>query len=148
MQFLKIYFVGWKTVGHIPREISRYVYFFIKKGGVVTGKLNSLTYKPSPIPSGGLEVPLLLRFRCDVKWTIETMKKFVEQYYNFDFYGTLITSPQDDDNDECEDFEVVTLDNEDAKASNAVNDEEERFDWDLSVEMPVANIISSETDRE
>ena len=22
------YFVGWKIVGHIPREISRYVYFF------------------------------------------------------------------------------------------------------------------------
>ena len=24
-------FVGWKTVGHIPREISRYVYFLLKK---------------------------------------------------------------------------------------------------------------------
>ena len=24
------YFVGWKTVGHIPREISWYVYFLIK----------------------------------------------------------------------------------------------------------------------
>ena len=73
---------------------------------------------------------------------------FVEQHYNFDFNGTLITSPQDDDNDECEDFETVSLDNEDAKASNAVNDEEEWFDWDLSVEMPVVNIISSETDSE
>ena len=27
------YFTGWKTVGHIPREISRYVYFFIKQEG-------------------------------------------------------------------------------------------------------------------
>ena len=37
------YFVGWKTVGHIPREISRYVYFFIKQeGGKFYGKLNSL----------------------------------------------------------------------------------------------------------
>ena len=25
------YFTGWKTVGHIPCEISQYVYFFIKK---------------------------------------------------------------------------------------------------------------------
>ena len=23
------YFDGWKTVGHVPREISRYIYFFI-----------------------------------------------------------------------------------------------------------------------
>ena len=57
------YFTGWKTVGHISREISRYVYFFIKQeGGRVYGKLKSLKYKPSPIPSGGLEVPLLLKF--------------------------------------------------------------------------------------
>ena len=25
------YFVGWKTVGHIPREISRYVIFLLNK---------------------------------------------------------------------------------------------------------------------
>ena len=27
----KKYFDGWKTVGHVPREISPYIYFFIKK---------------------------------------------------------------------------------------------------------------------
>ena len=27
------YFTGWKTVGHIPRQISRYVYFFIIQEG-------------------------------------------------------------------------------------------------------------------
>ena len=38
------YFIGWKTVGHIPREISRYVYFFIKEeGGKVIGTLKSLS---------------------------------------------------------------------------------------------------------
>ena len=41
-------FTGWKTVGHIPREIMRYVYFFIKQEGVrVYGKLKSLKYKLS-----------------------------------------------------------------------------------------------------
>ena len=49
------YFVGWKTVGHIPREISRYVYFSIKqRNGKVFETLKSLKYKASPIPSGGL----------------------------------------------------------------------------------------------
>ena len=34
------YFRGWKTVGHIPREILQSVYFFIKQeGGRVYGKL-------------------------------------------------------------------------------------------------------------
>ena len=73
------YFTGWKTVRHIPREISRYVYFFIKqKGGRVYGKLKSLKYKPSPIPSGGLEVPLLLKFESQDKWVTDTMEEFVE----------------------------------------------------------------------
>ena len=46
-----------------PREISRHVYLSIKqKRDGVYGKLKSLKYKPSPIPSGGLEVPLLRKF--------------------------------------------------------------------------------------
>ena len=49
------YFDGWKTVGHVPREISPYIYFFIKKENEkVTGNVKSLNYKLSPIPSGGL----------------------------------------------------------------------------------------------
>ena len=46
------YFVGWKTVGHIPREISRYIYFFIKEeNGKVFEILKLLKCKASPIPS-------------------------------------------------------------------------------------------------
>ena len=57
------YFIGQKTVGHIPREISRYVYFFIKEeNGIYIGTLKSIKYKVSPIPSGGLKVPLSLTF--------------------------------------------------------------------------------------
>ena len=44
------------TVGHIPREISRHVHFFIKtEGGKVNGHVKSLTYRPSLIPSVGLK---------------------------------------------------------------------------------------------
>ena len=47
------------TVGHIPREISQHVHFFIKTvGDKVIGHVKSLTYRPSPIPSGDLEIPL------------------------------------------------------------------------------------------
>ena len=67
------YFKGRKTVGHIPHEISRYVNFFIKQeSGRLYGKLKSLKYKPSLIPSGGLEVPLLLRSESQDKWTNES----------------------------------------------------------------------------
>ena len=97
------YFVGWKTVGHIPRKISRYVYFFIKQeGGKVNGKLNSLKYKASPILSGGLEVPLSLKFKCDEKWVLDAMEEFVDNFYSYDFAGNLV-------NDEDEDDESVDL---------------------------------------
>ena len=51
-----------KTVGHIPREISRHVYFFLKdENGHIDGTVKSIDYRPSPIPAGGLEIPLTLQ---------------------------------------------------------------------------------------
>ena len=98
------YFVGWKTVGHVPREISRYVYFFIKQeGGAVNGFLKSLQYKPSPIPSAGLEVPLLLKFSCSEEWVCDALKEFVETFYSYDFTGHIV---DDDKSDEESDIEV------------------------------------------
>ena len=46
-----------ETVGHIPREVSRYTYFDIKEeGGCIDDFVLSRRYRPSPIPSGGLEI--------------------------------------------------------------------------------------------
>ena len=68
------------TVGHIPSEISRHVHFFIKtEDGKVIGHVKSLTYRPSPIPSGGLEIPLQLTFTCDDKLTLDLMNGFCEK---------------------------------------------------------------------
>ena len=58
------YFDGWKTVGHVPRETSSYIYFLIKKGGRISGNMKSLNYKSLLIPPGDLYVPLLLTFSC------------------------------------------------------------------------------------
>ena len=45
------------TVRHTPCEISRHVHLFIKtEFGKVIDHLKSLTYRPSPIPLGGLEL--------------------------------------------------------------------------------------------
>ena len=48
------------TVGHITREISQHCYFFLKEEvGEINGNVFSTTYRPSPIPSGSLEIPLV-----------------------------------------------------------------------------------------
>ena len=73
-------------MGHIPCEIIRYVYFFIKEeNGKVFGTTKLLRYKASPITSGGLGVPLSLKFSCN--WESCTMDKFVENFYSFECNG-------------------------------------------------------------
>ena len=63
------YAIAWKlqqkdklvpvVVGHIPREISRFVWYFIKYGGKVCSLVHSERPRISPIPSGGLEILLI-----------------------------------------------------------------------------------------
>ena len=83
-----------------------YVYFFIKqKGGRVYGKLKSLKYKPSPIPSEGLEVPLILKFESQDKWVTDTMEEFVKNFYSFGLAGDLVVNDEDE-----EEIDLETLD--------------------------------------
>ena len=92
-------------VGHIPLEVSRYVYFFVKQeGGWVYGKVKSLKYKHSPIPSEGLEFPLLL--------------KFVENFCSFDFAGDLVIN--DEDEEEI-DFEPLEIENSNGNDESEIN---------------------------
>ena len=56
------YFNTWLTVGHIPREISRHSYFFLKECGNISRHLICTNYRVYLIPAGGLEVLLLLTF--------------------------------------------------------------------------------------
>ena len=121
------YVTEWKTVGHIPREIpreiTRYVYFFIKQeGGRVYGKLKPLKYKPSPIPSGGLEVPLLLKFESQDKWVKDTMEEFVETFYFFDFPGDLVVN--DEDEEEIN-FEILDTANSNENGESKITEKDE-----------------------
>ena len=118
------YLTRCKTVGHIPCEISRYVYYFIKQdGGKVYGKLKLLECKPSPIPSGGLEVPLLLKFESQGKWVKVTMERFVENFYSFSFTGDLVVNDEDD---EEIDFETIDIENSNENDESEINEKDEK----------------------
>ena len=67
-----------KTVGHAPREISRHMFFFLKEeNGKVNGFVYSSQYQPSPVPAGGLEIPLTLTFKSPKFITHQEMKDFM-----------------------------------------------------------------------
>ena len=51
------------TIGHIPLEISRFVYFFLERGGKMEAKVYQTKYMESPIPKGGLEIVTQVTFK-------------------------------------------------------------------------------------
>ena len=84
------YFKRWKRVGHISREISRQVYYFIKiEGGFVNWTVISTDFLPSLKPPGGLEIPLLFKFLCYKEATFEEIKTFAQTLYDYNFVGTV-----------------------------------------------------------
>ena len=57
----------------------------------------SPTFCPSPIPAGGLEIPLLLNFLCCKRATFEKMKTFIQTLYDYNFVGTVTEDNREDE---------------------------------------------------
>ena len=90
-----------ETVGHIPREVSRHTYFYIKEeGGRIDGSVLSTRYRPSPIPSGGLEIPLMMTFRSPRYITHQKMKDFMTKLSCYDHKLVTENVESDSDSDE------------------------------------------------
>ena len=73
----------WETVGHIPREISRFCYYFIKYGGTLEARVRDMRYRRSPIHCGSLEIPITLIVKRETADgdIFRKMKELVEAYY-------------------------------------------------------------------
>ena len=136
------YFIEWKTMGHIPREISRYIYFFIKdENGKVFDTF--VKYKVSPIPSGGLEVSLPLSFSCKERWVINTIEKFVEEFYSFEYSGNLHSVDDTNDSDDKKeiDYQTITLETENVKEEI---DDPEQTDSEIDKNLDIPIVIDDE----
>ena len=85
-----------KAVGHVPREISRYIFFVLKKeNGKVDGFVYSTPYQPSPIPERGLEIPLKLTFKSLDFITHQKMNHFMTNLYSYDYEEKAETDEED-----------------------------------------------------
>ena len=90
-----------ETVGNIPREVSRHTYFYIKeKGECIDGSVLSIRYRPSAIPSGGLEIPLTITFRSPRYITHDKVKDFMSKRYCYDHKPATENVELDSDSDE------------------------------------------------
>ena len=50
--------IGQTTVGHLPREISRYIWYTLQNGAVITGNVTDTTSRVSPLVQRGLEIKI------------------------------------------------------------------------------------------
>ena len=61
---------------HIPRKVCQHAYSPIKtEGDFMNRSIISTKYCPLSIPSGGLEMPLLVKFLSPEQKTLQKMKK-------------------------------------------------------------------------
>ena len=54
------------------------------------GLVKSLTYRPSPVLSGDLEIPLQLTFTSDKGETLDIMKCLMDSVYDWDYAGLMV----------------------------------------------------------
>ena len=73
---------------HIPRKVCQHAYSPIKtEGDFMNRSIISAKYCPLSIPSGGLEMPLLVKFLSPEQKTLQKMKKNVDCLYDYDCKG-------------------------------------------------------------
>ena len=117
------YFNFRKAAGHIPREISRYIYCFVKKEeGSITVKILSVKYRSSSIPSEGLEISLILKVNSSKSITFLNMKQLVNEHYEYEFTGKVKIEESED-----EEIPTMVVDENKDTADNKTKEKTETF---------------------
>jgi hypothetical protein len=66
------------TVGHIPLELSRYIWYALERGASINAEVKSAKYKPSPLVQGGLEIPIEVTVRWADERGLQILKEKVD----------------------------------------------------------------------
>ena len=100
-----------EIVGHIPREISRFCHYFLNYVGKLEVRVTNTRYRPSPIPAGGLEIPILLIvLKADsTDEVFEEMENLVKNYIEPD---QIVKEGEDDKEAEGDDEIDLDIGNE------------------------------------
>ena len=64
------------TGGHLPQEISKKCFFFVRRGGVFGVEVTGPRQK-STQPDIGMEIPCMLTFTCEDLHTLEKAKELL-----------------------------------------------------------------------
>ena len=72
------------VVGHVPQEISRFAYYFLKHGGGIEATVQAEKYRCLPIAKGGLEIVLEAVFKIDdsKREILSRLRDLIQQNYD------------------------------------------------------------------
>ena len=84
-------------MGHF--EISKLCHFFLMHGGEISGVVEDMVPRRSPIPSGGLEIKLKATFKA-VAPLADKMKVLLRAAYDYEFQAQGRGDDERDDPDE------------------------------------------------
>lgn len=70
--------IGAVTVGHIPRELSRYTWYAIQEGATFEATVHDTKAKPSPLIQGGLEIQIKVKVVWSQEEKLSILKAKVE----------------------------------------------------------------------
>ena len=98
------------TVGHLPKELSRFTRFVMLHGATVVAEVLDTHHRRSPLVQGGLEIPIQVTVRMDYspqnKDALFKYESLVEQYYKEpvdgkfeDFTDTVLRDLEDADDE-------------------------------------------------
>lgn len=62
------------VVGHMPRQLSRFIWYAIEKGARITATVISTKAKLSPLVQGGLEIPVFVKVEWENEINLERLK--------------------------------------------------------------------------
>ena len=106
------------VVGHVPQEISRFVYFFPALFPSTDATVENERYRPSPIAKGGLEIVLRATFNIEdsKRFLLLRLKELIQKNYELLDLSPRSPTAIDEErhaSDNEEDLSIVMIDDDD-----------------------------------
>ena len=138
-------------VGHIPRELSSYIWFALQLGAEITGKVKSDRHRPSPLLQGGLEIPVTVTVEWKVANKLSILKEnvasvgysMVESYKDDSEYILKKILGDRDEQDEPPEDDIL-----DGRVENVVESEEEDEKEEIDARKKMVAQIQISSDEE
>ena len=126
---------------HSTRNISLRLFFHQRRKSEGFWNSKVLKIQAVPIPSGGLEVPLLLKFSAKDKWVVDTMEEFVLNFYSYEYSGNLSIADNEHDDEDDDDYEAIMIELEetDSQETEAQSEIQETKSQETETESQLSN---------